>query len=383
MKQFRLWAGALSAALLVAACGGGGGTATSSAVTYTSLVTFGDSLSDAGTLKAGAIESALGGGRWTINAPDSKIWVDLLASQINLPVPCPAQKGFNSLIPGLPASATVFATECTNYAQGGSRVTNPVGPGNNGLLALTPSDSSGALGQPTTPVVTQIANHLAKSTSGTFTGNELVTVLAGGNDAFRLTATDPFTNSVTAAIVASGGSLSIASATQVVSGQVVTAMGQAGGELAAYVKTQIIAKGAKRVVVVNLPNFGAIPATVNKEATAPGSVALGTAMSQQFNLQLKNGLAGLPEVLIVDFYDEVTKITTDANYRTQVGVTNATTPACANNLLEGRALVCNSTNLAIADPTGYMFADDAHPTPLGHKLLAQRVILDMIKAGWL
>lgn len=142
MKRIKRILGASLAALLLASCGGGGGTATSTSVSYSSLVTFGDSLSDAGTLKVGAIGASsplgLGGGKWTINGPDGKIWLDLIAAQLGLPAPCPAQTGFNSFIPTLPAVATVFNAACTNYAQGGSRVTNPVGPGNNGLLALTP-----------------------------------------------------------------------------------------------------------------------------------------------------------------------------------------------------------------------------------------------------
>jgi outer membrane lipase/esterase len=70
--------------------------------------------------------------------------------------------------------------ECFNYAQGGSRVTNPVGPGNKAL------DKPGAvsLGQMTVPVVTQIANHL-KKVGGKFKGDELVIVMAGGNDALE------------------------------------------------------------------------------------------------------------------------------------------------------------------------------------------------------
>jgi outer membrane lipase/esterase len=378
MKHIKHIISASLAALLLASCGGGGGTATSSAVSYSSLVTFGDSLSDAGTMKAGVIANTLGGGRWTINEPGNKIWVDLIAAQLGLSTPCPALS-VNSFLTVTVAPIQTPQPACTNYAQGGSRVTNPVGPGNAGLLP----DAEGVLGQPTTPVVTQIANHLAKNPAGKFTGTELVTVLAGGNDAFRLVATTPFTNSVVAVLTASGFTLSQASATQVVSGQVVTAMGQAGAELGGYIKNQIIANGAKKVLVVNLPNFGAIPATVSREATTPGSIALGTAMSQEFNKQLTNVLKGLPEVLIVDYYTELTKITSDASYRAQVGVTNSTSAACATNSLDGRSLVCNLTNLAVANPAGYAFADDAHPTPLGHKLLAQKVTLDMIKAGWL
>jgi outer membrane lipase/esterase len=378
MRHIKQIIGAALAALALASCGGGGGTATSTTVSYSSIVSFGDSLSDAGTLKTGLIANTLGGGRWTINEPGNKIWVDLISSQLGLSTPCPALL-VNTFLTVTVAPIQTPQPACTNYAQGGSRVTNPVGPGNARLL---PS-AEGVLGQPTTPVVTQIANHLAKSPTQSFTGTELVTVLAGGNDAFRLTASTPFANSVIAVITASGGTLSQASATQIVSGQVVAAMGQAGAELAGYIKTQIVGKGAKKVLVVNLPNFGTIPATVSNEATFPGAVALGTALSREFNRQLTDALKGLPEVLIVDFYDEVTKITSDASYRAQVGVTNSSTAACATNALEGRALVCNLTNLAFPNAAGYMFADDAHPTPLGHKLLAQRISLDMIKAGWL
>jgi phospholipase/lecithinase/hemolysin len=64
-------------------------------------------------------------------------------------------------------------TNCTNYAQGGSRVTSPVGSGN----ALTGSP----LGALTVPVAAQIANHLSRN-GGKFSGTELVTVMAGGND---------------------------------------------------------------------------------------------------------------------------------------------------------------------------------------------------------
>lgn len=205
-----------------------------------------------------------------------------------------------------------------------------------------------------------------------------MTVLAGGNDAFRLTSTDPFTASVTVFVLA-GDTVEVA--TQKASGQVVAAMGVAGAQLAALIKNEIVGRGAKKVLVGNLPNFGVIPASVAKGA---GGIALGTAMSQQFNAQLVAGLAGVPGILIVDFYDEFTKISADAAYRAQIGVTNATNAACATtNALAGRALVCNSSNLAVANPSGYVFADDAHPTPLGHKLLAQRTLLDMLKAGWL
>src|SRR5665811_1358242 len=64
--------------------------------------------------------------------------------------------------------------------RGGARVTNPKGVGNPvGVGFIT-----GAL---TEPVVTQIAHFVADNGSASFTGKELVTVLAGANDIFGLT----------------------------------------------------------------------------------------------------------------------------------------------------------------------------------------------------
>ena len=54
---------AMLAAALLAACGGDG-----DRIRYTSVVSFGDSISDAGAYKVGTI-AALGGGKFTVNGP--------------------------------------------------------------------------------------------------------------------------------------------------------------------------------------------------------------------------------------------------------------------------------------------------------------------------
>lgn len=181
MRHTNLALALLTAAVLTA-CGGNGSKPGDQTLKtkYSAQVTFGDSLSDVGTYAVGGV-AALGGGKWTINGDNTaknpaltgKNWTELVAAQLSLPAPCPAQTGLN----GDPKSGFQVAvkdnTGCTNYAQGGSRVTNPVGAGN----ALTGSP----LGALTVPVVTQIANHLARN-GGKFSGTELVTVMAGGND---------------------------------------------------------------------------------------------------------------------------------------------------------------------------------------------------------
>ncbi|MES2128464.1 MAG: esterase [Pseudomonadota bacterium] len=175
MRQINFALALLTAAAL-AACGGTsskGGDQTLK-TKYSAMVTFGDSLADVGTYAVGVVAAA-GGGKYTINGDNTAInptltgknWTELLAAQLGLPAPCAAQTG-------LVGSVTVTNhAGCYGYAQGGARVTNPVGPGN----VLT----GDKLGQMTVPVVTQIANHLA-AVGGKFTGTELVTITVGGND---------------------------------------------------------------------------------------------------------------------------------------------------------------------------------------------------------
>lgn len=203
MKQFKVLATAFAAALLVAACGGGGNGDQTPAIHYSSMVSFGDSLSDVGTYAVGDV-AKVGGGKYTVNGMTvddnnttaSKNWTERIAAQLQLPAPCAAEtglagKGFlpSTVLGFVTATAGAIAavfhdgpTEgCYNYAQGGARVTDPRGPYN---ILNTDNAQSAALGQLTVPIVQQIQNHLGKV--GSFKGDELVTVMAGGNDAIQL-----------------------------------------------------------------------------------------------------------------------------------------------------------------------------------------------------
>jgi outer membrane lipase/esterase len=355
-------AAALAALLSLSACGGGGGGDQSSAVKFSALVSFGDSLSDVGAARTPGI-LALGGGKYTVNGPDGLVWTERLAAQLSLPAPCAAQTGLNSS--GQLASLgapLVDHPECNAYAQGGARVTNAIGPWNAALLA-SPNPSTafqGQLGQPTVPVSTQIAKHLAK---GGFTGTELVLVLAGGNDMF-----------------VNLGAVGVSATPE----QAVTAMGTAGAELAGLVKTQIVGKGAKYVVVVNLPNVSLTPSTRAAELAAPGSQVLTDAANKAFNNQLASGLSGVAGVVYVDAYAQSTDQSLNpAAY----GLTNVTTAACSSNFavnpLGGSSLACNTGNTIAGDVSHYQYADGVHPTPFAHSLLARLVSRDMARVGWL
>jgi len=377
MRQLK-WVGvAFGTVLLLAACGGGDGDQMP-AVKFTSMVSFGDSLSDVGTYKVGTVAS-LGGGLYTVNGiagaigaspTPSKNWTELISVQAGLPAPCPAQTGLDGAAAQGFSVPVVNHAGCYGYAQGGARVTNPVGPGNKLL-----GGDNALLGQLTVPVVTQISNHLTAS-GGSFKGTELVTVMAGGNDIFLNLAT--ISPTVTALV---GAGMSVSDATTQASTTAVTEMGKAGAELAGYTKALIVGKGAKYVVVVNLPDASKTPFGYSQEAATQGLI---NSMVTTFNTQLQNGLAGTPGVIIVDAYsDNRNQAANPASY----ALSNVTMPACdltspSPNAL-GSSLVCNSTNVVAGDVSHYLFADTVHPTPYGYKLLAQLVTKSLVLAGWL
>jgi len=441
---------ALLSAAVLSACGGGSSEPGDQSLKtkFTQEVAFGDSLSDVGTYRVGTV-AALRGGEFNINGDNTAIsatltgknWTELMAAQLGLPAACAAYTGLD----GDPAQGfSVPVTQhagCYIYAQGGSRVTNPVGIGNK----LTGSP----LGSLTVPVATQIQNHLSLS-GGKFSGTELVLVMAGANDVF-VNLTTLSTQSTAAgnavfgqtlvgllaagsanpqtAAVAIGTALQTESARpgstiDTVVAAAVGAAAQAGypnitstavygplvaqakdagtkagndyaanngpalvatmagvaNDLVSLVKTQIVGKGANYVVVNNLPDIGTTPFGARQSAS---TVALINAMVKAFNDTLAAGLASEPKVVYVDaFAASHDQATNPAPY----GLTNVTTPACdlspAKNPLAS-SLVCNGSNLIPGDVSHYSFADEVHPTPFVQLLLARYVSKYLVQKGWL
>jgi phospholipase/lecithinase/hemolysin len=455
---------ALLTAAVLTACGGNGprsGDQTPK-TKFSNQITFGDSLSDVGTYAVGSVK-AMGGGQYTINGNNTSVspeltgenYTTLVALQLGLSAPCAAQTGLlgtdttASTDPKVAKAdfnePVVDHPECFNYAQGGARVTNPVGPGN-ALLdhPLAPVK----LGQLTVPVTTQIDNHLKKV--GKFKGDELVIVMAGGNDAleqlgeFSKGATDaagaalggslmaqlvPGTtvagasDAILAAIQAEGkkygstpttiiqaaigtaaqygntGAVANAAtiganagaAAQAAAGtyqanpansqKVLDAMTQAGKDLADLVKTKIIANGANYVVVNNLPDVSISPSAKAQSADTQKLIA---GMVANFNGALKAGIGSEPKVLYVDL---ATVSHDQATNPAPYGLTNTTTPACIINDTTknplSSSLVCNKNNLISGDVSHYMFADSVHPTPFEYALIARYVLEQMAVKGWL
>jgi outer membrane lipase/esterase len=179
---------ALLAAAALTACGGSDNNtpAAQAKPVFAAQISFGDSLSDVGTYAVGTV-AALGGGKYTINGNNTAInaalhgknWTELMAAQMSLAAPCPAQTGLKGVAAQGFAVPVVDNLACFGYAQGGARVTADVGPGN--------AATGAAIGQLTVPVEKQIKAHLARaSVNGAFKATDIVYVLAGGNDAFML-----------------------------------------------------------------------------------------------------------------------------------------------------------------------------------------------------
>lgn len=454
---------ALLAAAALAGCGGGGGGDQTPKIKFSSQVSFGDSLSDIGTYAVGGVK-ALGGGKYTVNDVGAdgknaaKNWTELMAAQFDLPAPCSAETGLlsNGLLASF-AAAISFLPACTSYAQGGARVTEEVGPAN---MNYRDAHTSSQLGQLTVPVTTQIANHLAK---GKFKGDEIVFVMAGGNDllfqanqlqldamaagtlaggnqyattligtlaagsfnpptalpviqlAFGTELANPAHTTTTltvaaytaaigqgfppASVPAAVASAQTAAATAGATAGAayasdpaklalyVKAMADAGDQLSALVKNQIVANGAQYVTVLNLPDASQTPYGLAQSVAVQKWLA---SMVSAFNSHLEAGLAGQPKVLQVDAYwvdhDQ-------ASNPGPYGLTNVTTPACADvdadNPLSSvknplhSSLTCNKTNLVAGANENYKFADSVHPTPFTNLLLARYVSRSMEIKGWL
>ncbi|MFY8016605.1 MAG: SGNH/GDSL hydrolase family protein, partial [Inhella sp.] len=143
--NFRLALGAIALAVL-AACGGGNPASPAAPTTSdtTRVIAFGDSLTDGGAYSRGnslILQLNVGVpkpaadlvGKFT-NSPGD-IWVEVLAKRLNLTI-APERFEVGAASPVAGTNGTNSAANATNYAQGGSRVTDLVR--RNGVLVREP-----------------------------------------------------------------------------------------------------------------------------------------------------------------------------------------------------------------------------------------------------
>lgn len=393
MKTIRGLGLSLLAAALVAACGGGndvpGSGTTAGAPTtkgsFQTVVSFGDSLSDIGayapaTSLAGNGSAPYMGGKFTTNGASGTVWVENIATSLGVAI-TPHEVGFAGQSVKCPAAAVSasLAGTCTGYAQGGARVTDPNGIGKSG----------GAL---TVPVVTQIANHLARF--GGFKDSDLILVFVGSNDVFTqfgtfsAKATQIKTDAATGKLTVEQANLALFNAQTAAQAE----MKKAAQELAGYVRNQILAKGGKYVAVMTLSD---IVDTPFGQAVPASAQPVLTDLSLIFNLWLRDGLTNQPVQLI----DSVTLFKDTYQNPAKYGLTNKTVPTCdatkiaaitGGNVTNGSSLFCNATAGVPyngmrdgADANTWMFADSVHPTTGGHRALSTGVLEKLKSFGWL
>lgn len=377
MKRIRHGLACVAAALALAGCGGGSNTPE-----FRSVVVFGDSLADVGTF----------GIKFTVQkAGDPKgypVWPQLVSEAVK--VSGAAQ--CNAYVSSGATFTRNANTACTNYAIGGGRIV-----------------AGAAQGGSASPlrVATQMAAHFDRG----YSAGQLVLVDGGGNDAADLVGAYLGAASGAAGATAYqaflGQQLSAATLTSLFStaGGAERAAGAYMAALAdtfyASIKTQLLDRGATNVAVLNIPDitltprFRAVLGGVTASAGAANAAALQAgirAWIKAYNDRLVVLKGDDPRVVVVDFYGQFSQqLASPASY----GLTNTTDTACPITGVDSSGLpsytfpTCTDAALdATAGKTAgwwksYTFSDGFHPTPQGHQLMSESVVLAMRAAGWL
>ena len=298
------------------------------AVPFSSLVIFGDSLSDSGN-NAVFFDTQVappGTPPGTLRTPtpiESPGFIPTLPYQSNRYANGPVWVEQFAASLGLSAKASLLGG--TNFAFGGA-TTGPAGGG----FPFSLTD--------------QVSSFLG-ATGGTASSDALYIVAGGGNDAREAFA-----------MAAGGGDP--------------TSLITAYAENVAAIITRLATAGADEILLVNTPDIGLTPAL---QALGPGAAGLGSGIAAAMNDALNAALASLLPALAIDVsvlnaYKLLGDVVADPG---AFGLADASS-ACAFD------------PACIADPNGTFFWDGIHPTAAGHAAIA-RVALAMIPepATWL
>ncbi len=332
----------------------------------------GDSLADSGTF---GFKLTVQG---TPSAP-AQIWTDRIAAALSAPILCPRYKGLSeeeAVLNPDPASAG-----CTSFAVGGGRI-HPMG-------ILNRSFS-------TTPFsLTQQMRDLAAADA--YADNDLLLMVGGGNDAADLLGAfvkaDSDQGLVFSLLISEllSNSEVLKAMTRGRDGRIEAGhlhMQALANRLVDHMKPDVLDKGAKRVVVLNMPDVSRTPrfaALLAGRSDAATVSTLTRAWVNSYNQQLQTRLAAdADRVLVVDFFTAFNRwLDQPAAY----GLSDAVTPACpvvgtdSNGLPNYKLAACSETNLA-AGWEGRVFADGFHGTPRVNQLLADEVLQAMRTKGW-
>jgi outer membrane lipase/esterase len=403
----RLYYAAIALACALSACGGGGNSGESK-VDVGNVKVVGASLADSGTF----------GFKFTVQSSTgtpSQVYTERIAATYGLGM-C---NHYNSHTGGLSYDASNNA--CYNYAVAGSAI-------NFGVLTDGNSDT---VKETFTAVGAAPTNQLFQLTqlgALTWSASDLLIVGEGSANDTATLITAYLTDAQTAgtlnttvfkqvinSLMADGGVTAGAGvlATDKGTAAGVAYMTKLAQTLVASVKTHALDKGAKRVVVINTLDVTRTPKLQAVLAGLPTLQAaqlqgLFRAWIQAYNAALNAAVAPYAgKVYVVDLY---TNFNAELDDPAQFGLSNITNTVCdevVNN--GGTTSVATAGTTALSTPStvaacttsaasaitphqnggsstwwqGYLFADNFHPTPYGHQLLAQLVAKRLTEAGWL
>jgi len=305
MPRTRLIVGAVALALAASSA---------HAQRFSRVISFGDSLSDAGNIglapaQAGGLGGAFGPSQSFTTNPDP-VMVELLARYFGYANNASLAGGTNFAWGGACARPAA-AAPCTN---------NP---------------------NPATRLDAQIGQHLG---AGSADPRALYTVWMGANDLFGAIPVWA-SNPATASANASAGGIPVAQAV----------VGQVG---------RLQAAGARNIIVLNLPDLGVTPQFSSGPAAAAGPLASLATIS--FNTALSQGLAQVGTgVIPINFFGLANEVRANP---AAFGLTNVTGVACTTS----NSILCTPNSLAAPNANNtYLFADGVHPTGAAHRLLAE------------
>lgn len=380
--EYRMRLAVMALAALLAACGDGSGPRTSA------VRVVGDSLNDSGTFGFKfTVQDALDG---------TRIWTDHVADAVGVDAPCArhAALGEFSLIEN-PA-----AVDCLSYAVGKGRINVP--------------DADAKLGGDATPF--SIPHQLDRmSRAKAFGPDELLLADGGGNDVADLLR----------AYLNAGmdGGVSFAQLlaelpmpdpmpqTPFDADAGAVYMTALADKLADDIRNLALMQGARRVVVLNIPQLTKTPylkAMVPVLEGMSGGGDVGRAAASQvmdrvdlwiraFNDRLQWRFATEGRVAVVDLHNPF-RLWVDRP--TDFGFTDSSHVACPpeTGVLDSLGLPvyvlgnCQAWRLSAYPPVGaagtnwwttYVFADDFHGSPMTNRLMADLVLHELRERGWL
>jgi phospholipase/lecithinase/hemolysin len=167
-------------------------------------------------------------------------------------------------------------------------------------------------------------------------------------------------------------------------------------------RDQALAHGAKRVVVLNMPDVARTPrftgllarlADVAGAPRATAAAATADAWAGAYNARLAQRAQAHSEIAVVDFH---ALLDGWIDRPQAAGFTDVTTPACPATGTDEDGLptydlrTCTEASLSASPPQGasadwwrtYLFADHFHGTPRMNEQLADEVLRVMSMRGW-